>query len=84
MLSGKHAKCVCSCLIASMTNVQASLVQQEGMLVHGFEELSTGLLLTAASQALRLDNGQLMDQNCWASPDTFGKLDTLYALSLLS
>lgn len=60
--------------------MQESLIQQEGMLGHDFEELSTGLLLTAASQALRLDNGQLMDQNCWASPDTFGKLDTLCAL----
>ncbi|KAK9816296.1 hypothetical protein WJX74_000868 [Apatococcus lobatus] len=57
--------------------LRESLFQQEGMLAHGFEELSSGLLLTAASQALRLDNGQLMDQSCWASPDTFGKLDTL-------
>ncbi|KAK9845693.1 hypothetical protein WJX84_006915, partial [Apatococcus fuscideae] len=41
-----------------LETLRESLLQQEAMLVHGFEELRSGLLLTAASQALRLDNGQ--------------------------
>ena len=60
--------------------LQESLTQQERMLTIGFEDLSAGLVLTAAGQALQVDRGQLLEHTCWASPVTFGKLDTLSAL----
>ncbi len=61
--------------------LQESLAQQERMLTLGFDELSAGLVMVAAGQALHVDSGQLSEHTCWASPETFGKLDTLSALT---